>query len=125
MDKNTDIKVLMGKNIASARKKLGYSQEKFAELISISSSTLSKIETGLNMPKPATLTKIVLKLGLELHELFIDYNETLKTPPKKDTYSKLLAIAKRGKDNKYFIEALYQYALLLVECNKNEKLHHY
>ena len=84
MCKDTDIKVVMGKNIASARKKLGYSQEKFAELVSISLSTLSKIETGSNMPKPATLKKIISNLELDLHELFINNDVTLK----KDVYLK-------------------------------------
>lgn len=121
MDKNTDIKAIMGKNIASSRKKLGYSQEKFAELVSISSSTLSKIETGSNMPKPATLTKIILELGLELHELFIDSSAALKIKPKKDLCQKLQDLIKKNKNNAYFCEALYQYALLLIESDKNRK----
>lgn len=118
MNKSTDIKAVMGKNIASARKKLGYSQEKFAELTSISLSTLSKIETGSNMPKPATLKKIILNLGLDLHELFINDDVV----PKKDIYSKLQELLEQNKNDSYFNEALYQYALLLLNCKKNKKI---
>lgn len=116
MVKNTDIKAIMGKNIAKARKKLGYSQEKFAELTAISLSTLSKIESGRNMAKPVTLTKITQKLNMELYELLLE-DSISKAQLTNNVYKKLSALIKENSKNDFFNEALYKYALLLKKIN--------
>lgn len=120
MGKNVDIKVIMGANIAKARRQRGYSQEYFAELVSISVSTLSKIETGRNQPKAATLTKILDKLGIKTQELLLEINSSGETTEVKEDvyYTKLLGLINKNKDNKAFVKALYDYAKLLKNVKK-------
>ncbi len=120
MSKNVDIKVIMGANIAKARRSLGYSQEYFAELVSISVSTLSKIETGRNQPKAATLAKILDKLGIKTQELLLEADSTENMIKIKENtyYVKLLGMINEHRDNKDFLKAVYEYAKLLKNVNK-------
>lgn len=50
------------------------SQEKLAELISISTSAMSCIERGKSYPEPETLNKIIKVLNIELDKMFINNN---------------------------------------------------
>ena len=120
MSKNVDIKEIMGANIAKARRRLGYSQEYFAELVSISVSTLSKIETGRNQAKAATLTKILDKLGINTHELLLEIEPSQETANAKENiyYTKLMGLVNKNKDNKAFMKAIYDYARLLKNIKK-------
>ncbi len=68
------IKIIVGKNIKKYRKLRGISQEKLAELVSISVSAMSCIERGKSYPEPETLGKIVSALNIELNKIFIDNN---------------------------------------------------
>lgn len=66
----TDIKKLLGAKISRIRKKKGYSQIQFAEMLGLSTNALSIIETGNGFLTSETLEKILLKLELEPDELF-------------------------------------------------------
>ena len=65
-----NIKYELGQRIQYLRKMNKYTQEKFAEILDIDITSLSKIETGRNYPSPETLTKIAKALNIELHLLF-------------------------------------------------------
>ena len=45
-----DIKKLLGKRIKELRKEKGITQEEFAEMLNVSGRTVSRWETGTNMP---------------------------------------------------------------------------
>ena len=68
-----DNKKLLGKRIKELRKNSGYTQEKFAGLINIETSSLSGIESGRHFPSLPTLERISQKLNVEMKTLF-DFN---------------------------------------------------
>lgn len=68
-------KRIFGENLKQARKRRGYTQEKFAELIDISVSALSRIENGKFAPHEDTVSKILEVLGIKLYLLYLDNND--------------------------------------------------
>lgn len=64
-------KKLLGKRFREIRKKLGYTQEKFAEIAGIEPQSISKIESGKNFPLLSNLEKIANKLNIDLSDFFI------------------------------------------------------
>lgn len=64
-------KKLLGKRFREIRKKLGYTQEQFAEIAGIEPQSISKIESGKNFPLLSNLEKIAERLGIDLSEFFI------------------------------------------------------
>ena len=94
-------KQLLGKRFREIRKKLGYTQEKFAEYAGIEPQSISKIESGKNFPLLANLEKISQKIGIELSDFFVyehkNEPQNLKTIlnetfDKLDTSNKELAV---------------------------------
>jgi transcriptional regulator with XRE-family HTH domain len=67
MDKNTFIK--LGKLITQGREKLGFTQKQLAVKVSISSSTLSKIEHGTTNPSVFTVYKLGKLLKIDLFKV--------------------------------------------------------
>ena len=65
-----DIKVVLGKNIKFFRFRRQYSQADLAEKTDISITYLSKIERGLQYPKPEILSQIAESLEVKVYELF-------------------------------------------------------
>ncbi len=64
-------KKLLGKRFREIRKKLGYTQEKFAEIAGIEPQSISKIESGKNFPLLSNLEKIANRINIDLSEFFI------------------------------------------------------
>lgn len=60
----------IGNKIQRKRKKLGYSQEKLAELANISRTHMGHIEQGRKSPSLKVLTRLSQKLKIRLGELF-------------------------------------------------------
>lgn len=71
----SDVRKLFGLRVKEGRKNKNLSQEQFAELIDTGVSTLSKIERGVSFPNPETIEKIITKLNIEPHLLFLDCND--------------------------------------------------
>lgn len=65
-----DNKKLLGKRIKEIRKNFGLTQEKFSELISIETSSLSGIESGRFFPSLHVLEKMSNALDIPLVEFF-------------------------------------------------------
>jgi len=63
-------KKCLGKRIKELRKKAGYTQEQFSELIDIEASSLSGIESGRHYPSMLTLERIANVLNLKFKTLF-------------------------------------------------------
>ena len=66
-----EIQRLLAKNIKEARKKLGLSQAKLAEMVDCSTSFIGEIEICRKFPSAENLQKLADSLGLEPHQLFI------------------------------------------------------
>ena len=64
-------KILLGKRFREIRKKLGYTQEKFAEIAGIEPQSISKIESGKNFPLLSNLEKIADRLNINLSDFFV------------------------------------------------------
>ncbi len=73
MDKKHVLKQI-GKNIQNARKKKGYTQETFSELMNVSWSYVAKIEAGI-------LNLSIGKITEFSNYLDVDINELLKIKP--------------------------------------------
>ena len=69
-------KQLLGKRFREIRKKLGYTQEKFAEIAGIEPQSISKIESGKNFPLLSNLEKIADRLNINLSDFFVYEHKT-------------------------------------------------
>lgn len=58
--------------IRRKRAELGHGLNRFAALIGLDSSTLSRIETGQRNPRPETLKKITDGLGCRITDITLD-----------------------------------------------------
>ncbi len=72
-----DIKYKLGRNIKIERIRKDITQEKFAELIDMSVSYVSKVEQGLTSPTAIALFKMSYILKTPMEEFFkgIDYEK--------------------------------------------------
>lgn len=70
MTKN--FKKLFGSRVKHYRKLMGYSQEKLAELVGISSHTVSYIECGKNLISMTKLPLLCSALQIDPYKLFVD-----------------------------------------------------
>lgn len=67
---NNDVRLGLGKHIRELRKKVGYSQYEFADLVSMDRSYLIGIEKGRKNVSIDMLTRIATGLDVEVAELF-------------------------------------------------------
>lgn len=68
MEKN--FKYILGRNIKAERMRKDITQERFAELINMSLSYVSKLEQGLISPTAITLFKMADILSISMDEFF-------------------------------------------------------
>ncbi len=68
MDKKHVLKQI-GKNIQNARKKKGYTQETFSELMNVSWSYVAKIEAGILNLSIGKITEFSNYLDIDINEL--------------------------------------------------------
>ena len=69
VSKTRQIGVLLGQNIAAARRKRELTQQELAERVGIESVTVSRLETGASLPSVVRLIEIADVLGISLAEL--------------------------------------------------------
>lgn len=65
-----NVKAALGARIKHLRRKLGYTQEHFAEAIGVAPRHVSRIENGVNSPSVESLAKIAEILQVDVKELF-------------------------------------------------------
>lgn len=65
-----DYKYVLGRNIKAERIRKDITQEKFAELINMSLSHISKIEQGLTSPTAIALFKMSAALKIPMEDFF-------------------------------------------------------
>src|SRR5450830_1846285 len=83
------ISVLIGRNIKAARTNLGLTQSQLAETLDVENVTVSRIETGAQMPSIERLDAIATALQIPIAALFIDTSES-------NAYAQLMAEAMDG-----------------------------
>ncbi|WP_461256412.1 helix-turn-helix domain-containing protein [Treponema sp. R80B11-R83G3] len=74
----TDLRKLLSFNIKKYRNLKGWSQERLAEKMDISTNYLSDIETGKGWVSPFSLVKMANALEIEVFELFKPEEKTPK-----------------------------------------------
>ena len=96
MNKDTDIKKIMGKSIQKLRKSKGLTQEQFSEMVGLSKNYISDIECGKSCVKIDKLIRIINGLQCTADDIFMDLidcgnkvkssriAELLETLPKQD-----------------------------------------
>ncbi|MBR6528639.1 MAG: helix-turn-helix domain-containing protein, partial [Firmicutes bacterium] len=66
--------VTIGERIALLRKKNGYTQQQLADILSISSKTVSRWETGEGFPEISIIPNLTKTLGVSIDQLLEDTN---------------------------------------------------
>jgi DNA-binding XRE family transcriptional regulator len=86
----TKLLEILAQNIKEKRNKLGYSQQKLAELANITTSFLGMIEVGKKVPSLETAEKIAGALGMTVSQLFSDENGKSDCEEKQELLIKML-----------------------------------
>ena len=85
--KPLEIRYILSKNLKNQRKKLGISQEKLAEMTSLSVQTINDIEGCRKWVSDKTITKLSIALNIESYQLlipnFFSRNENESTPTQR------------------------------------------
>jgi transcriptional regulator with XRE-family HTH domain len=63
---------LLSMNMKTARKRLGYSQQKLAEICEVSTSYIGELEIGRKFPSSKMLVRIAAALQIKPYRLFYD-----------------------------------------------------
>ena len=82
-----EIQRLLANNVRAARKALGYSQMKLAELCGVSANYIGVIEIGERFPSARVLQKMCTVLALKPDELFQDEHAMKEPPTRQDLVS--------------------------------------
>jgi len=69
--KTPEIRLILSKNLKAQRNKLGFSQEKFAEISGLSVQTINDIEGGRRWVSDKSITKLATALKVECFQLLI------------------------------------------------------
>ena len=71
MKKESSIRDIFSRKLRENRRKIGFTQEKLAEIVGISTHYLAMLETGRNFPTSDTLERLAVALEIPVYELFI------------------------------------------------------
>mgnify|MGYP003565537834 CR=1 FL=1 len=101
----SDLQKTFIKNMKTARNDLSYSQEKLAELCSLSSSFIGEIEIGRRFPSIGNIEKIAGALKLKPYQLFLtdtDKKEFDRLKEFKEIQTELNKKVKKVIDETFF-----------------------
>lgn len=96
-----EISKKLGLRIKELRENRGLTQLKFAEIINMEASNLSKIERGVQIPKEESLENISKALDVELKDLF-DYEYFVDKTTLICKINKILESADEKEVQKYY-----------------------
>lgn len=92
----------IGEKLKNLRKKAGYTQERLAEVISVSRNQLQKYERGQDALSPERFQQLATALSVPVQEFFMAGEEVLPL----DTSEKLLLDSYRAIPNKEIRESI-------------------
>jgi len=98
INKLPEIRSILAKNLKEQRKKLGLSQEKFAEISDLSIQTINDIEGCRKWVSDKTITKLSKALNLECYQLLMP-KLTIKRKDEKNSTQQLWDLMKNIKKN--------------------------
>jgi len=98
IDKPVEIRRILSKNLKEQRNKIGFTQEKLAEISGLSIQTINDIEGGRKWVSDKTITKLAIALHIECYQLLVP---NFKSQNKKENASvrQLLGLMKKLKKN--------------------------
>lgn len=82
--RGSDFARLVGRNVKAGRTRLGLTQSELAERLGLDNLTISRLETGVQMPAVERLNEVAIALQMSLPILLTD-------PEKIDVFDGLLA----------------------------------
>ncbi|MDR2731202.1 MAG: helix-turn-helix domain-containing protein [Treponema sp.] len=100
-DKVTELRHILAQNLKEHRKHLGLSQEKLAEMASISWQTVNSIECHRTWVSDMTLENLADALKIETFQLLLPMEITNKKPISSDEALKKLKKIKRIYDDSF------------------------
>jgi len=68
----TNLRDILAHNLKKKRQNCGFSQEKLAEMVSVSTHHIATIETARNYPTLDLIERMANALNIEIYELFIN-----------------------------------------------------
>ena len=66
------LQVVLSNNVKTARNRVGFSQQKLAELSGISTNFVAAIESARKFPSPENLERLAASLGVKPYQLLYD-----------------------------------------------------
>jgi len=96
IDKPVEIREILSKNLKEQRNKIGFTQEKLAEISGLSIQTINDIEGGRKWVSDKTITKLAIALRIECYQLLVP---NFKNQNKKENVSvrQMLVLMKKIK----------------------------
>jgi len=95
----TQVKELLAINIKALRKQCNFSQEKLAEVTSLSSQSISDIEGCRTWVGDKTLENLAKALNVDIYQLFIPVNEKNGNESDDFLYNRLIKLRKEMKED--------------------------
>lgn len=90
----------ISKNAQNARNRTDYTQEKLAEALDVSSSTVSHLETGVGMVSVETLYELSLLLNIPFSDFFNEPSDSPEYPVAEES----VTVNPSSQNNLYHIE---------------------
>lgn len=95
---STDIKRLVGKQLAKFRIERGLTQAQLAESLDVATETVSRLERGISIPSLKTLENISHIFNITLKDLFdFEYPQQYKANAQEKELAKLITFLKQKK----------------------------
>jgi transcriptional regulator with XRE-family HTH domain len=111
----------IGKFISALRKEKEMTQEQFAEILGVNNRTISRWETGRNMPDLSLLQNISNELGVSVSEILngrrMTESEMIEL---RDTINEIIELSnkekkmKKTKLNRYFVVGILCFSVVLL-----------
>lgn len=113
-DESQDLMVLLGKNIAYRRKKLGMTQRELAEKLDITDNAIVRMEKGSISPKMSRLHELAYALECRVVSLFEVEHEEFQ----EKTRFIIEKIEKFSPDKQVILFDIIKSAIKLIEKDK-------
>jgi transcriptional regulator with XRE-family HTH domain len=89
------LRKIVGRGVRTARERLGWSQERLAEVVGVGAEMLGRYERGLQFPSHVTFLRLTATLGVSADALYGIAHETPAAALPDDTVRALLALNPR------------------------------